>query len=353
VEKLQNLLLPITEIQPVFPDTKYMGSKKDLLPFIFENVRKLKFENVLDAFSGSACVSFMFKQMSKKVDSNDFLRFCFHIANGTIVNQNSPLTPEDLNLLLKNNKNRKNFVKTTFGEMFFSLEEDEFLDNLWANIQELRSPFKKSLALAAVSRACMKKRPRGIFTFTGRKNWDARKDLKISLQDQFIEACKVYNLSIFDNQKENKAFNKNVFQLNPDPYDLVYIDTPYVSPYSDCDYVRRYHFVEGFSRYWKDTPPVETTLTKKIKSYPTEFSSKKTVSSAFEKLFNHFKKSKLVVSYSSNSIPNKLEMIHLLKNFKKKVQCFEKEHLYSFGNHSHKVNNNNNHVKEYLFVGED
>jgi DNA adenine methylase len=26
--------------------------------------------------------------------------------------------------------------------------------------------------------------------------------------------------------------------------DLVYLDPPYVSHYSDCDYTRRYHFVE-------------------------------------------------------------------------------------------------------------
>lgn len=349
---MQNLLLPIFNAEQTFPDTKYMGSKKDLLPFIFENVKGIKFATVLDAFSGTGCVSFMFKKMGKKTDSNDFLKFCYHIANATIANRKVKLTDDDIESLIKSNAKRENFVRETFGEMYFTLEDDDFLDSLWANFKKLRNPFKKSLVLAAISRACMKKRPRGIFTFTGKKGWDARKDLKLSLQEQFIRACKAYNAAVFDNERSNKAFNEDVFKIDAEPYDLVYIDTPYISPFSDCDYVRRYHFVEGFCSYWKNAELVKSTLTKKIKSYPTEFSSKAKASIAFEKLFSHFKSSTLVVSYSSNAIPAKNEMIQLLREFKRKIRFFEIDHLYCFGNHSHRVKENNNRVKEYLFIGE-
>ncbi|HAL91608.1 MAG TPA: hypothetical protein DCM68_01110, partial [Verrucomicrobia bacterium] len=39
-----------------FPETKYMGSKQRLLPFILKHISSLKFRSFLDAFSGSGCV---------------------------------------------------------------------------------------------------------------------------------------------------------------------------------------------------------------------------------------------------------------------------------------------------------
>lgn len=57
--------------------------------------------------------------------------------------------------------------------------------------------------------------------------------------------------------------------------DLVYIDPPYYSPLSDNEYVRRYHFVEGLARDWKGVEIQENTVTKKFKSYPTPFSTRK------------------------------------------------------------------------------
>jgi DNA adenine methylase len=93
-----------------------------------------------------------------------------------------------------------------------------------------------------------------------------------------------------------------------------------------------------------------STSTKKIRSYDTAFSTKAGAYGAFQRLFRHFRKSKLVVSYSSNSIPNKTEMIGLLQHEKKDITVYEAVHRYNHGNHRHKVGDNNNAVIEYLFV---
>src|SRR6266478_3885266 len=58
----------------------------------------------------------------------------------------------------------------------------------------------------------------------------------------------------------------------------------------------------------------------------------------------------LAVSYSSNAIPSKGEMVRLLKEFKRDVKVREIQHRYSHGNHNHKVGDNNNSVIEYLYV---
>jgi len=333
-----------------FPDTKYMGSKQAILHFIFQHITKLKFHRVLDAFSGSGCVAYTFKRLGAEVHANDFLRFAFHTAHATIENNSSRLTEEDLANLLKPNRQARDFIQRTFGPLYFTPEDNAFLDNLWANIQELDGPLKRSLALAAGCRAAMKKRPRGIFTFTGRKGWDGRRDLRLSMEEQFLIAAQKLNAAVWSNKLANKALCRDVFEVDPVGYDLVYIDTPYISPYSDCDYTRRYHFVEGLCTYWHDAEIMSRTKTKKIRSYPTAFSTKAGAPDAFRRLFNQFRQSILVVSYSSNGIPSKEQMVQLLREVKPSVMVYENAHRYSFGNHNHKVGDNNNSVLEYLFI---
>jgi DNA adenine methylase len=132
--------------------------------------------------------------------------------------------------------------------------------------------------------------------------------------------------------------------------DLVYMDPPYYSKLSDNEYVRRYHFVEGLACDWKNVEFQWHTSTKKFKSYPTPFSSRKGASDAFDKLFHKFKDSIIVVSYSSNSLPTLDEMVTILSKYKR-VEVVQVDHKYSFGNQSHKVDDNKNSVKEYLFIG--
>jgi adenine-specific DNA methylase len=335
---------------PRFPDTKYMGSKQALLPFVMSHVSALNFTRVLDAFSGSACVAYALKQLGAEVHTNDFLKFAFHTARATVENNSTLLRDCDVSTLLRKNRNAQDFIERTFAGLYFAREDDRFLDNLWANIQELRSPMKRSLALAAACRAAMKKRPRGIFTFTGKKGWDSRQDLRLSMKEQFLMAVEQLNGAVFSNKLANRAYCQDVLEIDPSGYDLVYIDPPYVSPFSDCDYTRRYHFVEGFCTYWSGVELLTDTLTKKIRSYPTIFSSKSTAINAFDRVFNHFRRSTLVVSYSSNSIPHEAEMRRLMLNYKSTVKLYKLSHKYSHGNHRHKVGKNNNSVYEYLFV---
>lgn len=344
--------LLVAPAAPVFPETKYMGSKQRLLPFIVKHVASLRAESVLDAFSGTACVGYALKQSGMRVHSNDFLKFCYYTAKATIENNATILAEDDIGKLVRPSSSAVSFVRDTFKDLYFDEADCEFLDHLWANLQEIDSPLKASIGFAAASRACMKKRPRGLFTFTGQKGWDGRLDLKLSMREQFLIAVNAFNNAVFSNGQQNRAFNRDVFDLEPDLADVVYIDTPYVSPFSDCDYTRRYHFVEGFCRYWQGCEIMEKTTTKKIRSLPTAFATKAGAAAAFARLFNHFRASKLVVSYSSNCIPNKAEMIELLRQEKKNVEVHEAPHRYHSGNHAHKVGDNNSEVTEYLFIAQ-
>lgn len=194
------------------------------------------------------------------------------------------------------------------------------------------------------------KEAEGHFHLYRNEGLDGRKDLRMSMRGQFLNAVQQFNGAIFSNHRKNRAMCRDVFAVDPKGYDLIYIDTPYVSQFSDCDYTRRYHFIEGYCTYWEDLEIPANTSTKKIRSYPTSFSGKAGALDAFDRLFDHFRKSILVISYSSNGIPSEKQMIELLKQFKRTVEVHKTPHLYSHGNHKHKVGNNNNSVHEYLFI---
>jgi DNA adenine methylase len=213
----------------------------------------------------------------------------------------------------------------------------------------MRNPYKKALAMSALIRACIKKRPRGIFTYTGFRYDDGRKDLLKSFEEQFIDAVNAMNEAVFDNGKENAAFRGDAIACRQKA-DLVYIDPPYYSPLSDNEYVRRYHFVEGLACGWKDVEIQWHTSTKKFKNYPTPFSTKNGASEAFDKIFAKHRDSVLVVSYSSNSLPSLDEMVAILSRYKK-VEVVKVDYTYSFANQASKVSDNKNKAQEYLFVG--
>ncbi len=334
-----------------FPSSRYMGSKHAILPFIYEIVKEQEFSTVLDACSGSGAVSYLFKSMGKAVTSNDFLRSCFHTAQACIANSSEHLTQDDIECILAPHPAANDFIAQTFRGLYFTDEENVLLDNAATHIMGMTSPFKQSLALAALIRACLRRRPRGIFTYTGIRYDDGRRDLQISLEQHFREAAILFNQAVFDNGQINKACNSDIFQLPAQQFDLVYVDPPYVSPHSDNDYTRRYHFVEGLARYWQGLEIQEKTQTKKFRRLPSSFDNKKSIYQAFHRLFAQFQDSIIVVSYSSNGIPSKDEMLDILAQYKHNVTIHECDHRYSFGTHGHKLSNEQNIVKEFLFVG--
>ncbi|MHA0036772.1 DNA adenine methylase (plasmid) [Deinococcus sp. PESE-38] len=328
-----------------------MGSKHQVLPFLYQHLAPLEFRSVTDAFSGSGAVSYLLKGMGKAVTANDFMHFSYQTARAIIDNAGTVLTPEEVEELLRPNRRAGDFIQQTFRDLYFTDEENALLDTISHNIRtRLRNSYKRSIAYAALARACLRKRPRGLFTYTGVRYLDGRRDLQLTLADQFREAVNVLNRAVYDNGQENNALNMDAFEL-PTGTDLVYLDPPYVSGLSDNDYIRRYHFVEGLVRYWEDVEIQEHTSTKKFARYPSLFDSKTTVRHAFSTIFDHFRDSIITVSYSSNGIPSRDEMVSLLQQYKENVVVHEIDHLYSFGTHAHMVGENQNRVQEYLFIG--
>lgn len=350
-------LFPTTEWRYKFPDRvkwypqlRFMGSKYRLLPWIWEVLREIDFDTALDACSGSGCVAYLLKAMGKQVAANDFLNFSATIARATTENPGTRLNTHDVELILSYDSRHQHFIERTFRGIFFTPEDLRFLDRAWWNVAKLKDVYKRAIVMSALVRSCAKRQPRGVFTVGGDPEHykDRRRDLRLSLHEHFFEQVEVFNKVAFDNGKSNRARRGDVFDVDPTPFDLVYIDPPYVPRSDDNCYIKRYHFLEGLSCYWKDQEILETSQVKKIRKRYTPFSYRSTAADAFDRLFSLFSDNIIVLSYSSNGFPNLEILVDKMRKYKPRVAVQEKGYRYHFGTHQAA---SRNEVREYLIIG--
>ena len=347
--RIARVEVPLSARVAQYPPTRFMGSKQKLLHEVWAVASQFGAETITDLFSGSGIVSYMFKAQGKTVLSNDYMAMSATFSKAMVENNTVTLSSCTAEELLLAQKESDHFVARTFQGLYYTDEENDLIDTLRTNIAHLRNPYERAIAMTALIRACIKKRPRGIFTYTGHRYDDGRKDLQKTLEEQFLEAVELVNAAVFDNGRASRARWGDAMTVRI-PSDLVYMDPPYYSPLSDNEYVRRYHFVEGLARNWEGVEIQEHTLTKKFKSYPTPFSTRLGAAEAFDRLFRKFAKSVLVVSYSSNSLPTQEEMLALMAKYKEHVEVIPVDYKYSFGNQA-TAKTHRNAVQEYLFVG--
>ena len=114
------------------------------------------------------------------------------------------------------------------------------------------------------------------------------------------------------------------------------MDPPYVPPRDDNDYIKRYHFLEGLSTYWRNQEIMYNTATKKAQRSDIHLLLyKHTIVDALSELFHRFRKSTIVLSYNSNSIPSEKEIYELLRKSSANadIDVVVVPHRYHFGTH--------------------
>jgi adenine-specific DNA-methyltransferase len=342
--------IPLPDHVAEYPELRYMGSKHRLLPWIHGVLRGLNFETAADPFVGSGCVAYLLKAMGKRVIVSDFLNFPTVLAAATVANNKFSLDGPALKTLLAPRRNGPHFIEETFSGIFYTPEDLRFLDRISANIEKLEHLPQQALAKAALMRSCLKKQPRGVFTVSGdlSRYDDGRRDLRLSIEEHFHEQITAFNRVVFDNGRRHTVQQADVFSLKPKGVDLVYLDPPYVPRSDDNCYMKRYHFLEGLSCYWKGKRIMEETKVKKIEKPYTPFSYRRTAIKAFEQLFQLYRDSIIVLSYSSNGFPDREILEDLLRRYKTTVTAYEKPHRYHFGTHG---GVERAAVHEYLIVG--
>ena len=329
-----------------FPRLRYMGSKYRLIPHLARAFTELGGVTALDAFSGSGVVSYLLKTCGYQVTANDFLAFPAIIARASVVNQDVTLSADDIATICGPPADDRDFIRRTFAGIYFTEADLCFLDSAWSHIDRMDG-HKRALAISALVLSAARRQPRGVFTVTGLRYDDGRRDLRLPLRDHFAERAAEYNRVVFDSGQPCAATSSDVFDLAQVGYDVVYLDPPYAPPRDDNCYIKRYHFLEGLSVYWRDQAPLESTRTRKLPKRYTPFSYARTVTGALRRTIRQFADSALVLSYSSNAVPEAETIEGLLREVKRHVEVRAVNHTYAFGTHQAARRRT---AREYLFI---
>ncbi len=339
-----------------FPSTRYQGSKAKLADWIWGQIADLNFDTCLDAFGGTGSVAYRLKQANKAVTYNDILKFNYHFGAALVANSTARLDTQDIEAILccRSHLCYPTFVQDNFHDVYFTDAENAWLDQAVTNIGQIDDPARYSLAFFALCQACIVKRPYNLFhrknlyvrfaeverSFGNKASWDR------PFEEWFRIFAEEANQAVFDNGRLNRAYNLNAVEV-PGDFDLVYVDTPYI-PKSGVgvDYLDFYHFLEGLTLYdeW-DRHIDRHSKHLRFKPRPNEWTDKSRIHAAFDRLFDRYRDSILVVSYRSDGIPSVEELVGILRRYKANVRV---EH---YGQYKYALSTNGQ-SEEVLLIGQ-
>ena len=314
-----------------FPSTRYQGSKAKLVDWIWGILKEIEFQTCLDAFGGTGAVAYKLKQEEKAVTYNDILCFNHIFGTALIENDDVRLEAPDVDGLFGRRRldAEPTFVQDTFEDIYFTNEENRWIDRAIHNISLLMDPKKRALAFFALAQSCIVKRPYNLFhrknlyirladvnrTFGNKVSWDR------SFEDWFRRFVVEANSAVFAGKHKCVATQANAVEV-PGDFDLVYVDTPYISRKGVAvDYRDFYHFLEGLCCYKEWLPLVDfQSRHRRMKRIGNPWCDKNEVEQAFDDLFERFSTSILAVSYRSDGVPSIERLREILLKHKKTVR---------------------------------
>ncbi len=319
-----------SNISATFPSTRYQGSKAKIVDWIWNNIKHLDFHSCLDVFGGTGVVAYHLKTKGKQIAYNDKLYFNYLFGKALVENDSITISEDECRIvqLEKQGIIYPSLIQETFKDIYFTDEENKWLDTTITNIHNVTCEYKRALLFFALAQACIVKRPYNLFhrknlyvrfadvkrSFGNKSSWDRSFSLWF---DKFINEV---NNAVFQGEHTCTAYNFDALDV-PGEYDLVYIDTPYISRKGAAvDYADFYHFLEGMCEYnnWYKMIDWKSKHRRLIRK-DNRWVDKKSIHKAFEDVFERYSSSTIVVSYRSDGIPSLDELIGILKKYKNDV----------------------------------
>ena len=370
VPKQKNLMLlrnaaelKLIDIEPIpekikkFPTTRFYGSKRKLLPWIYDKIKTLQFKSVLDGFGGTGSVSLLFKAMNKDVTYHDAFSFNNHVAR-TVLGNKLSVSKRAFEEFIYTSKPRDGLISKTFKGLYYKDDENRWLDGFVRKLYSSNlSAMETSLYMYALFQASLKKRPFNIFH---RTNLNLRLNKKVKRKfgnsttwerpfaELMMQTYEELLTALWKSRGNIKILKPTCISSIRNGYDLVYLDPPYVSIVEQNnrdDYWRRYHFLEGISNYhgWESLIDKETSL----RSMPTPrqflvWSRKATFRDKLYALIRKHRQSIVVLSYVSDSFPDENDIAVHFKSLFFDVSIHSLEHGHALAKHK---------KRELLFIG--
>lgn len=327
-----------------YPKINYIGNKGKITNWIFSLIPK-DVTTFFDVFCGGCSVSYMAKSKGLTVYSNDILKINYYIAKSLIENKDQIITTDDIREIFSGTP-KAGFMYKNYSNQYYFPKECEDLDLIHDNILNIKNDYKRALAFILMRRAMIRKMPYSRFTI----KWDKVKELRDedlsyakygrrrhyhnqSFQFHFEDNVEEYNNAVFDNEKNNKAYNLDVFEaIEKIDADVIYLDPPYSGTMND--YFGFYGLLDSY---------IEG---KKLEPFENNFINKKTIVEQFDLLFSKLLKYKYwILSYNSRSKPSKEELVRIISKYSNQIEVHEKPYAYKLTGKEKKKKD-----IEYLFI---
>lgn len=327
-----------------YPTVNYIGNKEKIVQWISSLIPR-DADSLLDVFCGGCSVGYMAKTMGLTVYTNDILKINYYIAKALIENNETVLNKEDVDKIFSGVP-FEGFMFNHFSDKFYYPNECKELDLIRKNIAEIENKYKQAMAFTLMRRAMVRKMPYSRFTI----KWDKIKELrdeelsyakygrrrhyhnqsfKFHFEDNMTEYCN----AVFNNNKDNKAYNLDVYEaIEKIDADVIYLDPPYAGTMND--YFGFYGLLDAY---------VEG---KELEPFDNNFIDKKTIKEQFDKLFSKLGKYKYwMLSYNSRSKPTKDELLKIIGKYSDNIMVHEMPYAYRVTGKEKKQKD-----VEYLFI---
>jgi adenine-specific DNA-methyltransferase len=328
----------------------YIGSKTKLLQFIEISIKDYigkpieKITSFYDIFSGTGVVSSHFMKLGcKKVITNDLMYYSY-ILTSCLTNKNiNTKKIKDFVKELNETEPLEGYIYKTYASSrkYFTNNNAMLIDSIRTKIEENRENFTIEeynilikILLYSATKVANISSTYGAYLKKYKKTALVKLKLNSNLLDDLYDC-------------ELVSYNKNVLDLQITG-DVCYLDPPYNSR----KYSSNYFVMESIAKYDKQEVSSGITgipLTEPIGS--SSFTSKKEVTNSFNTLLSKINTKYVFISYNSESLLSKQEMIDiLLANSFKNVKVYSQEYKRFKSNKL--VDNQLVNLEEYLFSAE-
>ncbi|MFJ3059024.1 DNA adenine methylase [Herbaspirillum sp. NPDC087042] len=315
----------------VFPTTRFYGSKRRQLQWLHSELQNIgPLGTALDAFGGTGTVTHLLRGLGWNVTYNDIFDFNLISARALFSRRITPIEVKELQDLLDSVIPFDGFITQTFDELFFTREENRWLDGFMRAISSGHE-LNADVWMFCLFQACLMKRPFNLFhranlhlrhstmpvDFGNRATWS--KSFEHHMLNVFGEWKR-----FFSNREQATTIATGCNAINVSgEFDLVYLDPPYFKKGRATEtYVDRYHFLEGLSRFseWPSLIDPSSPIRSIAKPYREEWTTKADVISNVEKLFAQHPNSKFALSYVAGEQPSEESLFELFKSRFDKVR---------------------------------
>lgn len=318
-----------------YPKINYIGNKNKLTDWIVNNFPYKK-GTVLDLFCGGCSVSYTLKEKGYKVFSNDALYSNYVLAKSIIENNDVFLESKDFEIEVskKETLNKYKEIKFLENRLYFPYEVEE-LANLVCKSEKLQD-YKKYLFLSLIRRAMIRKIPYSRMNvpwnqivklrdedYSYAKYKRRRAYHNLPFIDHINDNLSNYNNAVFNNGKENQAFNNDAFKMIEkldENVDIIYMDPPYPAT------MNKYGDFYG----------LYDSIFKKEINYINFSENNKFLENLEKLIIKCLPKTKYIVISENNKTKPSIDEISSMLSKYGKVEIKEKKHQYKVTNKENK-----------------